>query len=212
MFCLQDIILIRSSLFLKYLFMDQLEIKKHTSNQETNWLRNQEIFDVLNDYKEKENKRNQKNQKTNRRRNQLRKENWKKLKRWSKWDERNHFVGTNIYLDSLFELKNRLNDKLENLLKNGNIIWLFKLYWVDLKESWKLYRGLCPFHREETPSFTISKNKLVAKCFGCGKWSSLLKMLLEIKFWIDISQKRWRIELLEKDIDMFLDLEPIARF
>jgi DNA primase len=40
---------------------------------------------------------------------------------------------------------------------------------VDLKKRGANYLGLCPFHNEKTPSFTVSQDKGIYKCFGCGK-------------------------------------------
>lgn len=40
---------------------------------------------------------------------------------------------------------------------------------VNLKRAGKLYKGLCPFHHEKTPSFTVSPERQTFKCFGCGE-------------------------------------------
>jgi len=39
---------------------------------------------------------------------------------------------------------------------------------VSLKKSGKNLQGLCPFHVEKTPSFTVSEEKQMFHCFGCG--------------------------------------------
>lgn len=41
--------------------------------------------------------------------------------------------------------------------------------------------GLCPYHNEKTPSFTISPAKGIFKCFGCGKGGSLKELLTYLK-------------------------------
>ncbi|BBI63628.1 hypothetical protein HSBAA_49340 [Vreelandella sulfidaeris] len=39
---------------------------------------------------------------------------------------------------------------------------------VQLKKAGRNYSGLCPFHQEKTPSFTVSADKQFYHCFGCG--------------------------------------------
>ena len=51
----------------------------------------------------------------------------------------------------------------------GNIVAIIKKHGVELKKVGKNYKGLCPFHREKTPSFTVSPRNQTFFCFGCGK-------------------------------------------
>jgi len=41
------------------------------------------------------------------------------------------------------------------------------------------YMGLCPFHNEKTPSFSVSRSKQIYKCFGCGKGGGVISFLME---------------------------------
>ena len=41
--------------------------------------------------------------------------------------------------------------------------------WVNLKKRGANMLGLCPFHNEKSPSFTVSPAKGIYKCFGCGE-------------------------------------------
>ena len=50
---------------------------------------------------------------------------------------------------------------------------------VTLKKRGVNYIGLCPFHNEKTPSFTVSPAKGIFKCFGCGKAGNVVKFVME---------------------------------
>ncbi len=53
--------------------------------------------------------------------------------------------------------------------------------WVKLKKVGKNWTGLCPFHKEHTPSFTVAEDKQIFKCFGCGKGGNAITFLMEIE-------------------------------
>ena len=50
---------------------------------------------------------------------------------------------------------------------------------VQLKKRGANYTGLCPFHNEKTPSFSVSESKGIFKCFGCGKAGNVVNFLME---------------------------------
>jgi DNA primase len=50
---------------------------------------------------------------------------------------------------------------------------------VNLKKRGTNYLGLCPFHNEKTPSFTVSPSKGIFKCFGCGKGGNAINFIME---------------------------------
>lgn len=50
---------------------------------------------------------------------------------------------------------------------------------VDLKKRGSNLLGLCPFHDEKTPSFTLSPSKNIYKCFGCGRGGNTINFLME---------------------------------
>src|SRR5512147_71278 len=50
---------------------------------------------------------------------------------------------------------------------------------VRLKKRGKDYLGLCPFHNEKTPSFTVSPSKQLFYCFGCHRGGDIVKFVME---------------------------------
>ena len=53
--------------------------------------------------------------------------------------------------------------------------------YVQLKKQGRNYSGLCPFHGENTPSFSVSSDKQVYHCFGCGAGGDVFSFLMEIE-------------------------------
>ena len=51
--------------------------------------------------------------------------------------------------------------------------------YVQLKKAGANYVGLCPFHNEKTPSFTVSPTKQFYHCFGCGAHGNAIGFLME---------------------------------
>ncbi|SDI94843.1 DNA primase [Salimicrobium halophilum] len=54
---------------------------------------------------------------------------------------------------------------------------------VELKKQGRNYFGLCPFHGESTPSFSVSPEKQIFHCFGCGKGGNVFTFLMEKESW-----------------------------
>ena len=50
---------------------------------------------------------------------------------------------------------------------------------VDLKKSGGRFWGLCPFHGEKTPSFTVSPDKQLYHCFGCGAGGGAIQFVMQ---------------------------------
>lgn len=50
---------------------------------------------------------------------------------------------------------------------------------VELKKRGRNYVGLCPFHNEKTPSFSVSEDRQIFKCFGCGKSGDAITFIME---------------------------------
>ncbi len=67
---------------------------------------------------------------------------------------------------------------LDELLSRADIVELIGRH-VDLKPSGANMMGLCPFHHEKTPSFSVSTDKQIYYCFGCGKGGNAYRYLME---------------------------------
>jgi DNA primase len=75
---------------------------------------------------------------------------------------------------------------------------------VSLKKRGVNYLGLCPFHNEKTPSFTVSPAKGIFKCFGCGKGGNAVNFIMEHEHLSYPESLRWlakkyNIEIEEKE-------------
>jgi len=62
---------------------------------------------------------------------------------------------------------------------------------VKLKKRGTNYLGLCPFHNEKTPSFTVSPAKEIYKCFGCGRSGNSISFLMEAEKYSYVEALRW---------------------
>ena len=76
---------------------------------------------------------------------------------------------------------------------------------VTLKKRGVNYVGLCPFHNEKTPSFTVSPAKGIFKCFGCGKAGNSVKFIMEHEHYsypeaLKFLAKKYGIEVEETEL------------
>ncbi|MDD2549479.1 MAG: DNA primase [Bacteroidales bacterium] len=76
---------------------------------------------------------------------------------------------------------------------------------VSLKKRGVNYIGLCPFHNEKTPSFTVSPAKGIYKCFGCGKGGNAVNFVMEHEQMSYVEAlkylaKKYNIEVEEKEL------------
>ena len=70
-------------------------------------------------------------------------------------------------------------EKIEEVKRRSDIVDLVSEY-VTLKKGGKNFLGLCPFHKEKTPSFTVNRDKQIFYCFGCGEGGNVLAFLMKI--------------------------------
>ncbi|MCO6543902.1 MAG: DNA primase [Lactobacillus sp.] len=69
---------------------------------------------------------------------------------------------------------------IEDVRQKTNIVDVIEPY-VQLKKSGRNLFGLCPFHEEKTPSFSVSEEKQIFHCFSCGRGGNVFKFLMEIE-------------------------------
>ena len=70
------------------------------------------------------------------------------------------------------------DETIEEVRERSDIVDVISNY-VKLKRSGSNYVGLCPFHNEKTPSFSVSRNKQMYYCFGCGAGGNVFTFIME---------------------------------
>lgn len=71
-------------------------------------------------------------------------------------------------------------ETIEKIQSNIDIVDVISDY-VQLKKQGRNYFGLCPFHGEKTPSFSVSADKQIYHCFGCGAGGNVFSFLMSIE-------------------------------
>jgi DNA primase len=93
---------------------------------------------------------------------------------------------------------------IERILDAAQIVDVVQEF-VPLKKRGVNYLGLCPFHNEKTPSFTVSPSKEIFKCFGCGKVGNSVNFVMEHEHLtypeaLKFLAKKYHIEIIEKEL------------
>jgi len=70
-------------------------------------------------------------------------------------------------------------EKIKEIRERASILEVIADF-VSLKKSGKNYLGLCPFHSERTPSFTVNEEKGIFHCFGCGAGGNIFNFLMRV--------------------------------
>ena len=88
---------------------------------------------------------------------------------------------------------------IEEVRQSNDIIEVISQY-VHLKRKGRSYFGLCPFHNEKSPSFSVSPDKQIFHCFGCGVGGNVITFISKIeglgfKETIEVLAERAKIEL-----------------
>lgn len=75
----------------------------------------------------------------------------------------------------------RYSDEIIDDVRQSNDIVDVISQYVRLKRSGRNYFGLCPFHNEKSPSFSVSPDKQIFHCFGCGVGGNVISFIMKIE-------------------------------
>ena len=75
----------------------------------------------------------------------------------------------------------RYSDEIINEVRQANDIVDIISQYVHLKRSGRNFFGLCPFHNEKSPSFSVSPDKQIFHCFGCGVGGNVFSFITKIE-------------------------------
>lgn len=98
-------------------------------------------------------------------------------------------------------------DLIEEVISQNDIVDVISEY-VTLKKSGRNFMGLCPFHREKTPSFCVSMDKQIYKCFGCSEGGNVISFVMKLEnleFWetVEYLAERSHIDLSKYEVKSF---------
>jgi len=81
-------------------------------------------------------------------------------------------------------------DTIQQIINRIDVVDVVGTF-VKLKKRGSNYMGLCPFHNEKSPSFTVSPSKEIYKCFGCGKSGNAIGFLMDHEKYSYVEALRW---------------------
>ena len=73
----------------------------------------------------------------------------------------------------------RVPEETIERIRNTADIYDVVAQYVDLKKRGRNFFGLCPFHSEKTPSFSVAPDKQIYHCFGCGAGGNVFSFIVE---------------------------------
>lgn len=93
---------------------------------------------------------------------------------------------------------------IDRILDATNIVDVVSDF-VSLKKRGSSYLGLCPFHNERTPSFSVSASRGIFKCFSCGKAGNAVSFLMDLESMSYVEAIKWlghkyNIEVEEREL------------
>ncbi len=94
-------------------------------------------------------------------------------------------------------------ETIQQIVSRIDIVEIINSF-VKLKKRGTNYIGLCPFHNEKSPSFTVSPSKEIYKCFGCGRSGNSITFLMEHEKYSYVEALKWlavkyNVEIEEKE-------------
>ncbi len=99
----------------------------------------------------------------------------------------------------------RIDDAtVQRILDAADIVDVVSDY-VKLRRRGSGFIGLCPFHNERTPSFSVSKTKGICRCFSCGKGGSPVGFIMEVEQMtypeaLRLLARKYNIEIEEREL------------
>ena len=95
-------------------------------------------------------------------------------------------------------------ETVQRILDAADIVEVVSDY-VKLRRSGANYKGLCPFHNERTPSFSVNKARNYCKCFSCGKGGSPVNFIMEMEQMtyneaLRHLARKYNIDIVEKEL------------
>lgn len=97
-----------------------------------------------------------------------------------------------------------LEEQIEEVRQRSDIVDIIGSF-VKLKRSGSSYVGLCPFHNEKSPSFSVSPARQMYKCFGCGAGGNVITFVMEYENYsfpeaVKYLAERTGVELTQRDL------------
>lgn len=92
---------------------------------------------------------------------------------------------------------------IQQIINKADIVDIIGEY-VSLQKRGNNYYGLCPFHDEKTPSFSVSPQKNIYKCFGCGEGGNAISFIQKIKGLSYIETIQFLANQMQIDVDQYL--------
>jgi DNA primase len=95
------------------------------------------------------------------------------------FDRRGQLVGVNHFNINELCMSNHFSEELLDQIRDANDIVDVISEYVPLKKRGKNFLGLCPFHTEKDASFTVTPDKQIFYCFGCGEGGNVISFLMK---------------------------------